>query len=173
MSIFNFFKKSTVADLDEGVLQQLKNLASDNFVIAIFDDISNRIKAEVREDIVHALPLPQQVIYTTQLLEFEVYNGGFNQYFWNDASFLIEDAIRGYQILGCVEYSTIVKAALERIESKLEKFSELRKQDTKDAFIKSYHEIDMSDLDQQFDNLEPLDEIKEKYIRDNLEAFVH
>src|SRR4051812_36286525 len=45
-----------------------------------------------------------QAVYTTWLVDNEVNNGGFNQFFYNQHGTLAGAALRGYELLGTEEY---------------------------------------------------------------------
>ena len=57
------------------------------------------------------------------LLDAEVNNGGFDQYFWNTAGELISEAIEGLEIIGAEDLASIADAAAAELSDKFESSS--------------------------------------------------
>ena len=55
-----------------------------------------------------------QMLWATQLVDDEVNNGGFNQYFFNRSGQWAMEAIEGFRLIGVVERAEIVKAAVDQ-----------------------------------------------------------
>ena len=155
------------------ILEQLNNLPIENFDLEVFNDISNRINDSFDGKVIHALPLPQQVVYATFWMEFEVYKVSCNQFLWNASGVLIDDANRGYKILGVEEPARIAQEALDRVMKHQKTFIELQKRNTPEAFQESYDKIDLEDLNQKwYKEFTPPTDERIKYIKDNIEDFV-
>jgi|SRR5690606_39229452 len=58
------------------------------------------------------LTLPQQVLFPTEWLCIEVYNGGFHQYFSNSTGLHAPEAVLGFRALGLDDIADIVDRAI-------------------------------------------------------------
>ncbi len=54
----------------------------------------------------------QRVIYACTWYDYEVCNGGHQQFFWNSTGILWDEALAGFTKMGAVEYAAILKAAV-------------------------------------------------------------
>jgi hypothetical protein len=57
----------------------------------------------------------EKLYFSVGLLEGEVYNGGFHQYFFNSSASYYHDALRGLNEIGAVESLTLLKTAKESL----------------------------------------------------------
>ena len=64
-------------------------------------------------DLVRQTPKSAQFFWAMRLLESEVNNGGFEQYFWNSSSTLSDVALDAYLTIGADKYVDFLKRALE------------------------------------------------------------
>ena len=86
------------------------------------DDIGSAIAQHVelqvgarqsdRPSAVAALPPGTRAVYTTWLVDLEVNNGGFNQFFFNPYGEFAGLALAGYELLGAEDYAAIMRAAM-------------------------------------------------------------
>jgi len=60
---------------------------------------------------VRRTPKSAQFFWAMRLLESEVNNGGFEQYFWNSSCTLAEVALEGYEALGARKYIEFLSRA--------------------------------------------------------------
>lgn len=143
---------------------------------AIFDNISINMEGDSTEEkeIVQALTQGQRAIYVTWIVEGEVNNGGFNQFYFNSSGQLADISEEAFKTIGANKFADLVRQAnmiYYEIKDNLEKFND----GTAESFSKSYDENPLNDLDDKFYKLyeeEPLSQIKIKYIRDNVKEFV-
>ena len=68
-------------------------------------------------DGIDTLPPGVQAIYATWLVDIDVNNGGFNQFFLNRYAALAGYALSGYELLGTEQYASIMRAAIAAYES--------------------------------------------------------
>ncbi len=61
--------------------------------------------------LVRQTPRPAQFLWAMRLLESEVNNGGFEQYFWNSSSTLADVALEAYEAIGAKRYSAFLQRA--------------------------------------------------------------
>jgi hypothetical protein len=57
----------------------------------------------------------EKLYFSVGLLEGEVYNGGFHQYFFNSSASYYDDAIRGLVEIGAVESLTLLRKAKDAL----------------------------------------------------------
>ncbi len=146
--------------------------------------------------LVMSLPEPIRVNYITFMLEGEISNGGYGQYFFNSSGIFAYDAVDALKIIGASKKADITKKALLKItQNKLSKaeYIELQKnreliENVDKKVIKkrgdklSQHEYwwsilqeyseDMDEFDDAFyDNSEDLTKLRVKYLRRNMNKF--
>jgi hypothetical protein len=76
------------------------------------------IEAEVSADGFDGLSPENQRYFAVRLLEAEVYNGGFDQYFTNGAADYFPEAVQGLQDMGATECLRILLAAKQIVFGK-------------------------------------------------------
>jgi len=154
----------------------LKNIKDENLEQAIIDNIQTKFNKDFsnEEEIVRNLSKGKKAIYVTWLLEAEVNNGGFNQFYFNSSGQLADLGQGAFKTIGAVQFADLVGQAdsiHEATKANLEKYND----GTIESFSKSYDQNPLNDLDGKFYKLykdEPLHEIKVKYIRENVNEFV-
>lgn len=112
----------------------------------------------------------RQAIYNIWLVESEVNNGGFNQFFFNTSGNFSESAVADFELIGATEYAELQKRA-----NKMYKEQELaeRQDGTIEGFSESYEENPVNDLDLEFyDMSEDLFSLQVQFIRKNKKQFV-
>jgi hypothetical protein len=113
-------------------------------------------------------------VYATWITEAEVYNGGFNQYFFNSSGRLAPEAAEGYVTIGSPERALIVRTAMERVLGHSETLASAWSERTLEAFSESYKLEIFADLDEAFfamDDVENASELRVAFIRAHPEAF--
>jgi len=170
IELFNNRKK--YKEIDEQVLRSIND---DDLLQSIFDFICEEI---IKDDYnnaytkVKSLPIGFQHIYGLWLLEAEVNNGGFNQYFYNNGQF-IDESYNGCLAIGAKKTAEIVNKAVETIMKEKEIQLEMRKKGTLEAFSESYKETKLGECDEAFfQNADNLQELQIKYIRNNYTDFI-
>lgn len=118
------------------------------------------------------LPSGMQCVYATMLLEGEVGNGGFNQYFFSVASDYALEALVGYRRFGAVEHAALVREAIAVYHRERWFHFRIKLRRSLEAFFDSYQYTRLSELDGVFYVLdEDTTALRGKYIREHLEAF--
>jgi hypothetical protein len=80
----------------------------------------------------HGLTELQQVLFPTQWLCNEVYNGGFRQYFSNSTGVHAPEAIQGFRRLGLEDIATLVENAVSVFGNEFP-----RQRDVREDFLES------------------------------------
>jgi hypothetical protein len=66
--------------------------------------------------IIRSLAPGVRAIYTTWLVDAEVNDGGFHQFFFNSSGQYAGDALAGYELLAAEEYAAIMRSAIATFE---------------------------------------------------------
>jgi hypothetical protein len=147
-----------------------------NLEQVIIDDIQNRFNADFSNEaqVVRMLSRGQKAVYVTWILEGEVNNGGFNQFYFNSSGQLADLAENSFKDIGADKFAELVKQAnsiYDGIKDDLEKFND----GTIESFSKSYENNPLNELDDKFYDLEKevaLSSLRINYIRKNVHEFV-
>ena len=116
----------------------------------------------------------QASIYSTWMVEAEVNNGGFNQFYFNTSEELGKWAEEGFETIGAIQFAKLMREANDiyiKIKDDLVKFND----GTAEGFSESYKGNPLNELDERFYKLykeEPLNQLRIKYIREHLTEFV-
>jgi Domain of unknown function (DUF4375) len=97
-----------------------------------------------------ALTKGQRMLWATMVVEGEVNNGGFNQYFFNTGGETLADAIRGFETFGSTEHAKLAREAAELYRKDRERIAQARAEGTLDAFSESYESEPYAALDSRF-----------------------
>ena len=114
-----------------------------------------------------------QVVYISWIVEAEVMNGGFNQYFWNSSCQFAELTPAALRELGAPEAAALMEQALTVAIAEIPTMSKFRSQGTLEAFSESYKHTDLTDLDTPFCKLaEAFPKLRLEFIRNHEPLFV-
>src|SRR5687768_11452474 len=103
----------------------LAALSADDIGDAVLQHVEWRVRrhASDRAAAIHGLPPGVRAIYATFLVDAEVNNGGFNQFFYNPHGELAGIALSGYELLGAEEYAEVMRSAIATRETEREKMA--------------------------------------------------
>jgi len=113
-----------------------------------------------------------QMLWATQLVDDEVNNGGFNQYFFNASGQYAIEAIEGFDLIGAHQRAQVVRKAVDqwlRDAPKLRMFYEPR---TLEAFMESYKHTDLGAIDDEWFKAPEFFTARTQYIRAHPGEFV-
>jgi hypothetical protein len=100
---------------------ELDSLPDDKLVWKVVDSVLEFVgePGPTEDDyaLVRQAPRSAQFFWAIHLLESEVNNGGFEQYFWNSSCTLVEVALEAYLAIGADGYAQLVQEALEAMGS--------------------------------------------------------
>jgi hypothetical protein len=172
-SVENFQNRPIYKTLNPDIISKIKD---EELEQAIFDNISTNMEGDKREEreIVKTLTPGQRAIYVTWIVEGEVNNGGFNQFYFNSSGQLADMGEDAFKTIGATKFADLIRQAnliYNEIKEDLEKHND----GTIESFSKSYDNNPLNDLDDKFYKLytdEPLSQMKIKHIRDNIKEFV-
>lgn len=119
-----------------------------------------------------SLPAGMQSVYGTMLLEGEVENGGFNQYFFSIASDYALEALSGYRRFGARDHAALLREAIAIYHRERWFHFRIKLRRSLESFFDSYKYTRLSEIDAVFYVLdEDPTALRGSYIRDHLEAF--
>jgi hypothetical protein len=128
---------------------------------------------EARETVIRDLPPGTRAIYTTYLVDLEVNNGGFNQFFFNRGDELAGLALAGYELLGTAEYSAVMRAAIATRETERAIMAPYYEAHSLKAFSESCRHTALNDIDGQYYSLgDQIAAAWARFVRSNPELFV-
>ncbi len=171
LAVEEFENRTIYSTLDADVLTSIPD---DKLEQAIIDYISIQVGDdwENSDEIIGDLPDSFRGVYATWVLEAQVNNGGFNQYFWNGYGYFADDAISAFEAYGTSEYAEVTKKAVAMYLSEIDAHQEFRDRGTLDAFSESYKHTELGDVDGEFWDIEQnLSELRIAYVRANPEQF--
>jgi hypothetical protein len=130
----------------------LASLSADDVGDAVVQHVLLRVGDDwAREaDLVRALPPGVRAVYTTWLVDAEVNNGGFNQFFFNPAGQFAGDALAGYELLGAEDYAAVMRAAIATYEVERERLAPFYEEHTLETFSASYEHTQLGEIDQRY-----------------------
>ena len=99
------------------------------------------------------LPPGLQAIYATWMVDVEVNNGGFHQFFFNPYGELAGHALRGYELLGAEEYAAVMRAAIATYEAERELLRPFREEGTLEAFAEGRRHAGFDEIDRRYYSL--------------------
>jgi len=138
---------------------------------SIFDYICDEV---VKNDYgkIKKLPVGFQYIYAIWLLELEVNNGGFNQFFYNSSGKFSDEAYNGCVAIGAYKTAEIMKKAINIMIEEKELQLDAKKKGTVKEFIDSYKETRLEECDVAFFKYsENLKDLQINYVRKNYKDF--
>ena len=152
--------------------QKLEN--SDDIVYTLVGELIRMVHAvspEHQTQYVRSLTPGMRMVWGIFLLDGEVNNGGFNQYFWNDSHRFLQETVEGLELIDAEEQLRLLRTAISRFEAERERLRPYRDENTLRAFSDSYSLDLFSDLDTRYFQLDTY-ALQETYIRSHLDEFV-
>lgn len=156
-------------------LDLLASLSADDVAGAIVQHVELRLIAPGihREAIVALLPSGTAAIYATWLVDVEVNNGGFNQFFFNPYGKLAGEALAGYELLGAEDYAAVMRAAIATREAERERLLPFYEARTPEAFAESNRVTELREIDQRYYSLgDRIYDIWAAFVRDRPELII-
>lgn len=130
----------------------LHGIADKDLVFAISWYVGERMRTSglSREEVLRQEPVATRDFYLTTLLEAEVLNGGFNQYFWNVPHDLVLQTAAALGHIGAKSASEVFEVALLRGSEEAGMRRKFKAVGTIQAFSESYRHSQLQPLDDRF-----------------------
>lgn len=124
-------------------------------------------------DRLDTLPLACQAHFIAFILDGEVLNGGFNQFWFNSPEFAA-DAAQALEFLELPEAAELARRASKIYEGLEHKHREARQAGTIEAFMATYEGTPFQEVDDAYSAREAeWREARIRFIRENIDQFVH
>ncbi|MFT7012049.1 MAG: hypothetical protein ACJAX0_001179 [Flavobacteriales bacterium] len=148
----------------------------DKLLQTIFDNIETNFDEgeQYTLDKISKLTKGQQAIFSIWMLQAEVNNGGFNQFYYNSSGQYSEMARSGLKIIGTIKFAELVEKA-NNTYSEIKDELDSKDDGTIERFSESYEDNPLNDFDDKFYELEEsenLDSLQIVFIRENKEEFI-
>jgi hypothetical protein len=163
-TIYSSFDVPTLEGIDDALLEQ-----------AILDYVLEKYHADDRAEVLDTIAPGFRAIYMTMIVEGEVNNGGFNQYFWNSEGRLTRYALEGFIRIGAPEYADLLTRATTAWRREQPGLKHFKEDGSMEAFMASYQETSLGAFDDDFYALaavSDLSALRIGYIRSHLHEFV-
>jgi hypothetical protein len=134
----------------------LQSISADDVGSAIVQHVAlhtSQLDAAARAGAIRELPAGTRAIYTTWLVDTEVNNGGFNQFFFNPSGQFAGLALYGYELIGADEYAAVMRAAIATYESERDTLAPFHGQQSLAALSESYRHTSLGEIDQRYYSL--------------------
>ena len=148
----------------------------DKLLEIIFDDVASQIEKTKKPEYqaVRTLGRSRQTIYAIWILEAEVNNGGFNQFYYNTGGQLADILPGALKLVGAHKFSELMERANYIYQRDRDKIS--KSQDgSLEGFSKSYEGNSLNELDDIFYKLykdEDLVKLQAAFIRTHKQEFI-
>lgn len=153
------YKELTTAIID--------NTPDGELLQTIFDNLCEKMPEDYEKEfeIVMSWNISRQAIYMIWLLEAEVNNGGFNQFYVNFSGQFYEFLPNALRLVGANQTAELTQRANDTFEAENDKITQ-HMDGTIEGFSKSYEDNPLNKFDDEFYNMEEnLTQLQVDYIR--------
>jgi len=156
--------------------QNIDSSSDDKLLQVVFDNLSEKLPAnyEKEYETVMTWNNSRKAIYMIWVLEAEVNNGGYNQFYSNSSGQYYKELPDALRLVGANGFADLTQRANDLFEKENEKITK-HQDGTIEGFSKSYEDNPLNDLDTEFYELyesEKLMQIQVDYIRENKNDFI-
>ena len=172
-SIKRFRSRPRYLVLDEDVIASIPDEELEQAIVDHVLDVKVGRNFEHAVEVTSNLSAGFRMVYATWVLEGEVNNGGFNQFFWNRGGNLAAHARDGFRLLAANELAALVDSAIALVNREEPVQRKFKEEGTLEAFSESYKHTRLGELDKEFYALaESLSQTRISYIRSHPGEFV-
>ena len=149
--------------------QIIDTTSDEKLVQEVFDNLSEKLPTDYTKEYQTVLTWtkPRQAIYTIWLLEAEVNNGGFNQFYSNSSGQFYKNLPAALKLVGATKFADLAERANKTYEQENEKITK-HQDGTVEGFSKSYENNPLNKFDDEFYSLykaEDLQQLQVNFIR--------
>ena len=139
-------------------LTDLQNSTDENLISLIYEKSAELELGTFGESLEIADPAMAE-FQAMWMMEGDVQNGGFDQFFHNHGIEYAQTALTGFNRIGANDFANVTEKAMEVFKNQSSEFENKRNPD-------------FNELDEEFYDLEGLEKQQIEYIRKNYEKFV-
>ena len=156
--------------------QIIDTISDDNLVQAVFDNLSQKQPTDYKKEYetVMSWNKSRQAIYMIWLLEAEVNNGGYNQFYFNSSGQFYKYLPDALKLVGAIRFADLTTRANNIYTKENQKITQ-HQDASVEGFSKSYEDNPLNKFDDEFYALyrtEDLYNIQVKYIRKYKSEFI-
>lgn len=172
-SIDSFNNRSIHKELTYEIID---NTSDDDLLQVVFDNLMEKLPHDYKKEYETVLTWnkSKQAIYLIWVLEAEVNNGGYNQFYFNPGGQFYKFMPESLRLIGANKFAKLTERANNTFEKENKQISE--KQDGSiEGFSRSYEDNPLNNFDNEFYELykiENLQQIQVDYIRKNKHEFI-
>ncbi|MBR9778138.1 MAG: DMP19 family protein [Cytophagales bacterium] len=153
----------------------IESTSDDELLQVVFDNLTTKLpdNYEKEYETVMTWNKSRQAIYLIWLLEAEVNNGGYNQFYFNSSGQFYNEIPAALKLVGANKFANMTERANKIYEKENQEITK-HQDGTIEGFSKSYEDNPLNDLDDEFYELyqtENLQQIQVNYIRQNKNDF--
>lgn len=168
-----FKNKPIYKELTEHIID---TTSDENLLQVVFDNLSEKQPAhyEKEYETVTTWNKSRQAIYMIWVLEAEVNNGGYNQFYFNSSGQFYKHLPDALKLVGATKFADLTKRANYTFEKENPKITQ-HQNGTLEGFSKSYDDNPLNKFDDEFYDLykmENLQQIQVDFIRKNKKEFI-
>ena len=166
-----FANRKIYSQLDPATL---RSVADADLEQAIIDYVISKLDGHYDEEvaIVGALSTGVRATYLTWIVEAEVNNGGFNQYYYNSGGKFAVEAVDAFEYFGATQHAALMREANAVRASEAAELAKFKDRGSLEAFSESYEHTKLGPLDDRFYRLaESLSQLRIARIRLTPEQF--
>jgi hypothetical protein len=133
-------------------LAKLASIPDADVEQAVFDSVAARIGEDYQHEvaIVARLPIGAQALYITSLVDGEVNNGGFNQFYWNSSGTFADQAAEAFEFFSAHEHAALMREANSVRALEAAKIEKYKDRGSLDGFSDSYKESKLGPIDDKY-----------------------
>jgi len=152
---------------------KLDTLPDNELIYAVLEYVFKKVgdDAENRLELLNALPEGLRAFFAVWLVDSEVKNGGFSQYFWNRGDGGAAIAVFGFRLLGAEDHAALMEEAIEVRERERAVMSPFVAKGTLEAFSESTKHTKLFPLDMRYYGLPDIEPALIRFIRAHAELF--
>lgn len=138
--------------IPRAVSQPLSAISDENVEQAIADYAFQKLegKSDREREIVNGFSPGVRALFVTWVVEGEVNNGGFNQYYWNTSGQYAGEADKAFEFFGAKKHAELMREANRIHSEEAATMEEYRKRGTLQDFSDSYKATKLGPLDERF-----------------------
>ncbi len=142
----------------------INSTSDDDLLQTIFDNLIEKLPTRIRKEYktIMAWNKSRQAIYIIWILEAEVNNGGFNQFYSNPSKIFYKHLPEALQLVGATHLAKLTQQANDIYTNKA---ITKHQNQTLEEFSKSYDDNPLNDLDNLFYELSISKDLRQKQIK--------
>ena len=170
-SLEAFRNRKIHTKLDPATLRSIPDSEVEQAVLDYaYSKVENNYQREL--EIVRSFPPGVRAHYITWIVEAEVNNGGFNQYYFNTDEKFAAEAVTAFEYFGASEHAALMREANNVRAAEAREMDRFKDEGTLEAFSESYKHSKLGPLDDRFYKLsENLSQLRIARIRESPDQF--